>query len=242
MKKLLLSAALVLLCASGYAQLVQTSSLIVTKKTPKPKKTLEPVKRGYQSDVRIGVYCCMLSHESTQTTIEATYAGGYRFGNTLFIGAGAGVNTNTWSGQHIDLDGKYESTRFYISSARITVPVFAQIRAYFLKKRVSPFIDATGGAMITSNGEIAYGEYSNRMTAKYGRTTGYGTLSLGVNYRMTDKSAMYLLVGGKIYGVRAMQADEWFYPYDLTPNDMPSSLNIGTCIDYGMYAAIGFTF
>lgn len=51
MKKLLLSAALVLLCASGYAQLVQTSSLIVTK------KALEPVKRGYQSDIRLGVYC-----------------------------------------------------------------------------------------------------------------------------------------------------------------------------------------
>lgn len=233
MKKLFLTAVLALLCASGYAQLIQSSSLIVTK------KALEPVKRGYQSDIRLGVYC--LGYHN-QTTIEATYAGGYRFGNALFLGAGVGVNYNTWWGQYIMDDGRrHGNKQFCIPSAEITVPVFAQIRVYFLKKRVSPFIDATGGAMITSKGEVVYGE-SRNMTAEYGRTMGYGTLSLGVNCRMTNKSSMYLLVGGRMHGVRVMQANVDFNPFNLTPTNKPSSLNIGTRIGGGMYAAIGFTF
>lgn len=235
MKKLLLTAALALSCASGYAQMVQTSALIVTK------KALEPVKRGYQSDIRLGVYCLGF-HD--QTTIEATYAGGYRFGNALFIGAGVGVNYNTWSGQYIETDGYgtgIGKNQFSIPSAKVTVPVFAQIRVYFLKKRVSPFIDATGGAMIAGKGEVVYGERLD-MAAKYGRTMGYGTLSLGFNYRMTSKSSMYLLVGGRMHGVRVMQADESFNPFTITPTNKPSSLNIGTRMGGGMYAAIGFTF
>ena len=59
MKKLLLTAALALSCASGYAQMVQTSALIVTK------KALEPVKRGYQSDIRLGVYCLGFHDQTT---------------------------------------------------------------------------------------------------------------------------------------------------------------------------------
>lgn len=152
------------------------------------------------------------------------------------------MNYNTWSGQYIETSScDSYSTQFSIPSAKVTVPVFAQIRVYFLKKRVSPFIDATGGAMITGKGEVAYGEELD-MTASYGRTMGYGTLSLGFNYRMTDKSSMYLLIGGRIHGVRVMQADESFNPFTLTPTNKPSSLNIGTRMGGGMYAAIGFTF
>lgn len=236
MKKLFLTAALALLCASSYAQLIQSSSLIVTK------KTIEPVKRGYQSDIRLSLLCF---GEPDQTTTEITYAGGYRFGNALFLGAGVGVNYNAWSGQYVDPksnhgDGGYSSA-YDIPSAEITVPVFAQVRVYFLKKRVSPFIDATGGAMITSKGEIVYGK-NNDMTAKYGRTTGYGTLSLGVNCRMVKKSSIYLLVGGKMYGSRILRASSPFEPNDLTADNKPSSLGIGTYYAYGIYGAIGFTF
>lgn len=229
MKKLLFTALLALICASGYAQLVQSSSLIVTK------KALDPVARGFQSDVRLGIYC--LGYHD-QTTIEATYAGGYRFGNTLFLGAGVGVNYNTWSGQYVDTDAYQYRKHFDIPSAKITVPVFAQVRVYFLKKRVSPFVDATGGVMITGKGEVLYGEYGEK-TAKFGRSMGYGTLSLGVNYRITNKSSMYLLVGGRLHGVRVMQADESFNPHD---KNLPSSLNIGSRVGGGLYAAIGFTF
>lgn len=240
MKRFLFAAALLLSSVSGYAQLVQSSSLIVTK------KALDPVARGYQSDVRIGV---MSLGYHGQTTIEATYAGGYRFGNTLYIGAGVGVNYNTWSGQYVEPEHYGKHKQFGIPSAKITVPLFAQIRVYFLKSRISPFVDATGGVMLTSGGEVGYGyrgyyegsEYRDEYekTAKYGRSMGYGTLSLGVNYRMTDKSSVYLLVGGRLYGARVMQADEEFY-HDVSP--LPSSLNIGTRTSGGFYAAIGFTF
>lgn len=229
MKKLLFTALLALICASGSAQIVQSSSLIVTK------KALAPVARGFQSDVRLGVYC--LGYHD-QTTVEATYAAGYRFGNTLFLGAGVGVNYNTWSGQYVDTDAGQSRKYFDIPSAKITVPVFAQVRVYFLKKRVSPFVDATGGVMLTGKGEVLYGEYGEK-SAKFGRSMGYGTLSLGANYRMTDRSSMYLLVGGRLHGVRAMQADEPFYPFDA---ELPSSLNIGNRVGGGLYAAIGFTF
>lgn len=235
MKKLIFTALLALVCAGGYAQITSSSSLVITK------KALDPVKRGYQSDVRLGTCYTFDSYDSYgKTSIEATYTGGYRFGNTLYLGAGVGLNYNTRSGNFIQDEGCFDNW-FNISPAKLTVPLFAQARVYFSKNRISPFVDATAGAMIAGKSEITYGA-GRSMAARYGRTLGFGTLSVGVNCRMTDKTSMYLLVGGKLYGVRVLQADEPFYPFDLTPENLPASLNIGTRTDGGLYVALGFTF
>lgn len=233
MKKLIFTALLALVCAGGYAQITSSSSLVITK------KALDPVKRGYQSDVRLAT--CPTFGPYDKTSIEATYTGGYRFGNTLYLGAGVGLNYNTRSGDFIEQAGGSFKSRFNISPAKLTVPLFAQARVYFSKNRISPFVDATAGAMIAGKSEITYGA-GRSMAARYGRTLGFGTLSVGVNCRMTDKTSMYLLVGGKLYGVRVLQADEPFYPFDLTPENLPASLNIGTRTDGGLYVALGFTF
>lgn len=236
MKKILLfMVACVCFSVCAHAQLVQSSSLVVTK------RAMSPVRKGFQSDLRLGV---TFGNIGEYIAPEITYTAGYRFGNAFYLGAGAGLSVNARStkneGGFVRDTYGVETYHWYIQSAKVAVPVFAHMRVYFLNRRVSPFLDATGGVMFASKGRLIYGENKD-MTCTYHRNMGFATLSLGVDYRLNDKRIIYFLFGGKIYGVSVLKANDggFLNPYTITPS---RDISIGARIGAGIYVAVGFTF
>lgn len=236
MKKILLfMVACVCFSICAHAQLVQSSSLVVTK------RAMSPVQKGFQSDLRLGV---TFGNIGEYIAPEITYTAGYRFGNTFYLGAGAGLIVNACSKMDKSCFEKetnnYAKRYWYLPSAMVTVPVFAHMRVYFLNRRVSPFLDTTGGVMFTSQGRFVYGE-DRDLTFTYPRNMGFATLSLGVGYRVDDQKTIYFLFGGKIYGVSALEADDgdFFNPYTITSS---KPLSIGARVGAGIYMTVGFVF
>lgn len=131
---------------------VTSSSMIVTR--TKIKKEKDPVPIKWQNNIDATV---------TQYT-QLSYTGGWRFGNFLFLGFGAGIQINyktmPWDENgllsikdfNIDdltMEGHYTPDDFdgYYSAGRIAVPVYLNIKFRFMKTKVAPYLSAAAGVL-----------------------------------------------------------------------------------------------
>lgn len=79
---------------------------------------------------------------------EVNTSHGCQFNPYLFLGAGAGLHfmsSYETKGMDIPLD---------VRDSQVDIPVFANVRCNFSKKKVSPFIDVKGGTYVTNNGGL----------------------------------------------------------------------------------------
>ena len=176
MKKTVILFLLLALPLTSFAQLVSSSSLVVTK------QKLPPVKAGLQHSVEVGYAY------GSPSNIAASYVIGYRFNNTFFLGGGVGVGYNTGDTSN--------ETYLYVDETlnikAIEFPVFVNMKVYFLKTRCTPFFGLSAGAAFSAK---------NTATLEFGDVK-YSTIgaivvpSLGVNYRISAKHSLY--VAGKV--------------------------------------------
>ena len=116
------------------------------------------------------------------------YIGGYHFNNCIYLGLGTGVNlTQTWERRFID--------EVDLSSNLINIPVYAYLRTNFIDRRCSPFFAISAGYSFSTKRNFAM---PFNQHVKY-RTSGIlVNPQLGVNFRTTKKSSVYLAVGATI--------------------------------------------
>lgn len=211
MKKIFFTAIFVVLAVSASAQLIQSSALITTK------RKLPEIKAGYEQSVDLS-YSQLLSYK--HSSISATYIGGYRFDHRFFLGAGTGFNLAV--ARNKELLGK-EATQI---SNLLNIPLYAHFRAYFLNKRCTPFAAVSLGALLSTP------RYANLELgkAKYGTCGLLFNPQVGVNYRMNEKSSIYLAIG---------------FAGHTMPNFLEitaTSIRYVVKFHYGVDAHIGFTF
>lgn len=102
---------------------------------------------------------------------EVNTSHGYQVNPYLFVGVGTGLHfmsSYETKGMDIPLD---------VRESKVDVPVFANVRCNFLKKKVSPFIDVKGGTFVTNNGGL------------------YVNASVGCRFSINDKQAVNFSVG-----------------------------------------------
>lgn len=102
---------------------------------------------------------------------EVNTSHGYQFNPYLFLGAGMGfhfMSSYKTSGMDIPLD---------VRDSQVDIPVFANIRCNFSKKKVAPFVDVKGGTFVTNNGGL------------------YVNASVGCRVTINEKQAVNVSVG-----------------------------------------------
>mgnify|MGYP002523916458 FL=1 len=102
---------------------------------------------------------------------EVNTSHGYQINPYLFIGAGTGLHfmaSYKTKDMEIPLD---------VRDSKVDIPVFANIRCNFLKKKVSPFVDIKGGTYVTNSGGL------------------YVNASAGCRFSINEKQAINLSVG-----------------------------------------------
>ena len=141
--------------------------------------------RGYNSVV----YASLFSSQS----VGVNYIGGYKFNNYLFVGAGVGaempLNSYIWLTYKFDNDS-------YVTKG-VTFPVFAHIRANFLNSRCSPFFAFSAGARLMIPQILSIGV--NPDSYEYNYISAFINPQLGVNFRVTPKTSVFLSVGANGY-------------------------------------------
>lgn len=201
-------------------------------RTPQAKRTLAPVKRGYEQEIAI---TNQLFFNSESMMLNINYMGGYRFGPHLFVGIGTGLDFDIFGG-----DGMWPSYREYyyhkMSGCNcdiyshgdfplniVTIPVYAHIRTYLSKKRCAPFFGFSGGMRIstdTNNSNNDVGLSSSIMHAM-------GEVSMGLNIRCSNSFALNFQIGFP------------FGTYDIYNFEAQS---MGKAFDFGYTARVGFLF
>lgn len=216
MKKTVVLFLLLALPLTSFAQMVSSSSLVVTR------QKLPPVKAGLQHSVELGY-----ADGDQYSNIAASYVIGYRFNNTFFLGGGVGFGYNMG-----DTSNKTYNQYLYweegetLNIKAIEIPVFVNMKVYFLKARCTPFFGLSAGAAFSAK---------NTATLEFGDVK-YSTIgaivvpSLGVNCRISAKHSLY--VAGKVR-MRTIPTAKSFNATDLTT---------GTAAEFSYGASIGFTF
>lgn len=102
---------------------------------------------------------------------EVNTSQGYQINPYLFIGAGTGLHFMA-SYKTKDMDIPLD-----IRDSKVDIPVFANVRCNFLKKKVTPFVDVKGGTYVTNSGGL------------------YVNASAGCRFSINEKQAINLSVG-----------------------------------------------
>ena len=148
------------------------------------------------------------------------YIGGYHFNNCIYLGLGTGINlTQTWERRFID--------EVDLSSNLINIPVYAYLRTNFIDRRCSPFFAISAGYSFSTkrNFTMPFNQH-----VKY-RTSGIlVNPQLGVNFRTTKKSSVYLAVGA------TLKQQPLLVEYDATTATFSSNFH------YWVDIHLGFTF
>lgn len=102
---------------------------------------------------------------------EVNTSHGYQINPYLYVGAGTGLHFMS-SYKTKDMDIPLD-----IRDSKVDIPVFANIRCNFLKKKATPFIDVRGGTFVTNGGGL------------------YVNASAGCRFSINEKQAINLSVG-----------------------------------------------
>ncbi|MBR2031924.1 MAG: hypothetical protein IKA04_06900 [Alistipes sp.] len=146
--------------------------------------------KGYRSMVEVG----FSMDTNLNMTIGGLYFGGYQINNLFYVGIGTGVNLNNigeerierWE-QNITKNGEYA-----LHLNLVNIPALAYFRVNFVNNRWSPFFALAAGYRFSTR---------HTMEMPFGKSLSYkigGAVinpQLGVNFRMTKKSGVYLAVG-----------------------------------------------
>lgn len=205
MKRLIIIVAIAASCffSDAYSALAQSRTGVVTASSMVVTRTKikSPTKIRWQDNIYATT--TLTQHH------EIAYSGGWRFGNFLFMGFGAGVqmypNVLPWDENSvIDMNNKGEDLKLdgdkYYSPSKIAVPVFAQIKFRFLKTRISPYLYGKGGllcqGMVAHEGDYRTGKYyKDGIDVVY-----YATFSFGLDIKLNDESSISLGLGPILTG------------------------------------------
>lgn len=171
---------------------VTASSTVITR--TRIQKEKKPVKTKWQNNI-----------DATVTQhYDISYTGGWRMGNLFFIGFGTGVHVHPNLIPY-DRDALAEAVidakdnHTYYSPGRISVPLYAQMRFYFSKRKVAPYLAVSGGLLFQSAVDLNGNDYGEDYDGRYVEGTGYGDVFFGADFRLKNSSSIALSVGIMFY-------------------------------------------
>lgn len=175
MKKIVVSLTALCLSLAANAQLVSSSSLIVTK------KAFPEIQPGWRSNIE----CNYKVGINDYSYIGADYSFGYRFNTSFYLGIQAGID------YALNTEESVIAPNADLSPNAINIPLCIDMRYYFPIGRVLPFVQLNAGARLAPNKIAKY----DLKDVKYVTSGILINPKLGVAYRITAKTDIYLSAG-----------------------------------------------
>lgn len=215
-----------------YSQGVFTETTTVTHhKIDKPKKerTLHETKSGYQQNTSLSWWW---TPDTDHSALRLSYIGGYRFGNYFFAGAGAGIDVGILNTYIKEWHGGYHQYYGFggnvLPMQSIAIPLFANIKCYFTKRGVAPYLSFSAGARFSTFKKVKRYDTNGRhiQTFKHSAVEPFFELTTGINCRISDNNSITLQLGYYTHRV--------LYMYDFSDYRVDWG--------HGLACSMGFTF
>ncbi|MBE6306380.1 MAG: carboxypeptidase-like regulatory domain-containing protein [Bacteroidales bacterium] len=127
------------------------------------------------------------------SNLGLSYTAGYRLNNAIYVGAGVGLNYFT---NNKPLQLAVEAPQgVVLSPSAISIPVFAYFRANFINGRFSPFFALAAGYELAGKQTLHLDLYD----VEYATSSFFVNPQLGINFRTTLTTSIYLAVGFQGY-------------------------------------------
>ena len=191
----------------------------------KRRKEYAKKQSGFGSIVDVSYMPYMAAFDYRYPSFGVNYTAGYRFNNQIYLGAGVGANLNMNGGLATRSVTKLYNSN-YLSPCLISVPVFVYFRANFIDRRCSPFFAVSAGANLSAKQTLALDLYE----VKYSTNGAFINPQLGVNFRTTTKTSVYLSLGFQCFTAPTCIS---YTGYSAT---------IKSALGYGLDFHFGFTF
>ena len=215
---------------------------VIKKERQKKGFNASDFKRGYQQEVSFAysflddLYGSDMQHLYLHH-INFNYVGGYRFNHHIFIGVGTGLDFA--GGMNFrplvlpDIDGMANTAvtgqgdkfnhniRYYgyLPVQKVSIPLYAHFKIYFMKTKWAPFFAFSGGIRISAPKQLDIYDYHKESgyyynyiiddcisTEKYGAVTGMFEVMPGVNYQYSNNLGFnfqfgYATRSGHLWGI-----------------------------------------
>lgn len=210
MKRIILIAVAIVLSLSvaeaqqdeRYSQGVFTQTTTVTRtkierpKREKPDTPKYEAMRGFQQQAYMGWWLTM---NRSHSALRFSYIGGMRFNDYFFAGIGAGLDigvSHTYKpkarainyGDYGVYEGMYGGSAILneiMPMQSIAIPLFVNLKGYFTKTRVAPYLSFSAGARLSTGKKLMiydeYGNYEDQL--RYGAFKPFFEVAAGINYR-----------------------------------------------------------
>ncbi len=254
MKRIILIAVAILLSFSvaeaqqdeRYSQGVFTQTTTVTRtKIERPQRKMPEIpkydaKRGFQQQASFGWWWTDSydTRADAYSALRFSYIGGKRFNDYFFAGVGAGLDigvSNTYKptiqyqggSLVVNHRGGYPDS-FVLPMQSIAIPLFVNLKGYFTKTKVAPYISFSAGARLSTRKKLEYYEYGNYVgRQRYGAFKPFFEVAAGVNYRKSaDRNYTFQ------FGYYTHNVKEFWSSYDNLDNEW----------SHGFSMSIGMTF
>ena len=127
------------------------------------------------------------------SNLGLSYTAGYRLNNAIYVGAGVGLNYFT---NNKPLQLAVDAPQgVVLSPSAISIPVFAYFRANFVNGRFSPFFALAAGYELAGKQTLHLDLYD----VEYATSSFFVNPQLGINFRTTLTTSIYLAVGFQGY-------------------------------------------
>lgn len=127
------------------------------------------------------------------SNLGLSYTAGYRLNNAIYVGAGVGLNYFT---NNKPLQLAVDAPQgVVLSPSAISIPVFAYFRANFINGRFSPFFALAAGYELAGKQTLHLDLYD----VEYATSSFFVNPQLGINFRTTLTTSIYLAVGFQGY-------------------------------------------
>lgn len=200
MKRLVVLFVFMLCGVNLYAQRSQTFNTchFITKETVvKKENKLYDVKRGWRHEVSVG----MLSFNNSDVYAEAVsvdYIFGNRITDNLFLGVGTGLDltlSDTGTAEISTVNGfdGYFDDRDYINLPMkdFNIPLFANAKWYFAKRKVTPFASLSAGVNISGESTVVV----DNVEYDYGGPRGFYDVAVGAAINCKGGRVFNLQIG-----------------------------------------------
>lgn len=247
MKRIILIFAAILLllpaAEAQYSQGVLTETTTVTRtKIEKPKKERQKfdAKRGYQQEASIGCWWS-LGNKRDYLALRFSYIGGMRFNNYFFAGIGTGLDIGL---SNIYNTGLYIYCSVYHGTDHISdmpmqiiaIPLFANIKVYFSRTQVAPYLSFSAGARFSSPKKAKVdGFHIEEKIIKYGAVKPFFEVNFGLDIHCSQKHSYILQFGYYVHGVTSVDVQCKDYVYY---EEKQNSFDHG----HGLSVSFGMTF
>ena len=218
-----------------FSQGVITETKMITRKPKrvKPEKVKKEYQKfdaniGFQQYVTAGWYMAFTYEEPFHSALNISYIGGYRFHDYFFAGVGAGLDVGTGNIFRTVTKGDFLALPMQL----VRVPLFANLKAYFTKTKISPYLSFYAGARFsTSKGLEVYDENEKlEEVVKYGAIKPFFGAALGVNYRLSERRNIMFQVGFRLSNMDSARelynAGSSMYMYDMWFEELAFSVGI----------------